>query len=394
MSLNNSSSLFDSEEQNHKDRSERNEVLPQNETPVEQKKLNNQDKTNHYILFGLLIFATLAFLPLIVLFFIPLILATTFSSLFFPFFTALTKLTRGNKTLSSFLCCLILLLGILIPLYIIIHLMVDQMVQLYATAEPQIQDLIQKGKESRIIQQIFNSHLFKYLQISNFNLSGLFQDIAKRAAEFGTIVINRTSSGVFGLVVNLAVTLYTMFYLFKDGESLVKRIRRLSPLKNEYEDLIIDRFLLISRATIKGTIIIGIIQGSLGAITLLIFGIKSWLLWGFIMVVFAIIPMLGTWLILIPAGIIQILFGNLWQGIGILLSTLIVVSNIDNIIRPRLVGSSAKMHDLLVFFSTLGGLSVFGVMGFIVGPVIASLFITVIDIYDSEFGPKLEKLKT
>jgi predicted PurR-regulated permease PerM len=186
------------------------------------------------------------------------------------------------------------------------------------------------------------------------------------------------------------VMLFTMFYFFIDGERILNRLRYLSPVRDEYQNIILNRFLLISRATIVGTILIGIIQGSFGAITLLVFGIKSWLLWGFIMVVLAIIPMAGTWIVLIPAGIIQIITGNLWRGIGIILTSIIIVSNIDNLIRPRIVGYGAKMHDLLIFFSTLGGLSLFGVTGFIVGPIIASFFITMVDIYELEFHSNQE----
>jgi predicted PurR-regulated permease PerM len=137
-------------------------------------------------------------------------------------------------------------------------------------------------------------------------------------------------------------------------------------------------------------LIIGIVQGSLGALALLIFGIKSWILWGFIMIVLSIIPVVGPWIVLIPAGLIQIFLGNIWQGIGIIIFSVIVVSNIDNFLRPRLVGQGAKLHDLVVFFSSLGGIAVFGVMGFIVGPVIASLFVSVLDIYSAEFKDQLK----
>ena len=110
------------------------------------------------------------------------------------------------------------------------------------------------------------------------------------------------------------------------------------------------------------------------------------------MVVLSIIPIVGPWIVLIPAGLIQIALGNIWQGIGIILFSVIVVSNIDNLLRPRLVGQGAKLQDLVVFFSSLGGIAIFGVMGFIVGPVIASLFVSVLDIYSKEFNDQLKVL--
>ena len=175
-----------------------------------------------------------------------------------------------------------------------------------------------------------------------------------------------------------------MFYFFRDGDKLVNYAKSLSPLGEEYDNKLFDNFTRISRATVKGTLIIGLAQGSLGAITLWIFGVNTWLLWGFIMVIFSIIPVVGAWSVLVPVGIIQIISGNTWSGIFILIISTIIISNIDNLIRPYLVGKDAKMHDLLIFFSTLGGIGLFGIMGFIIGPIIASLFLSLLQIYKQE----------
>jgi predicted PurR-regulated permease PerM len=103
-------------------------------------------------------------------------------------------------------------------------------------------------------------------------------------------------------------------------------------------------------------------------------------------------PFIGTWIVLVPAGIIQMFMGNTWQGLIMILMGLIVIANIDNLLRPQLVGRGAKLHDLIIFFSSLGGIILFGVMGFIVGPVIAALFIAVLDIYEMEFEKQLNEL--
>lgn len=111
------------------------------------------------------------------------------------------------------------------------------------------------------------------------------------------------------------------------------------------------------------------------------------------MVLLSVIPMVGAWMVLVPAGIVQIVLGNSWQGIGIILVSTVIISNVDNLIRPRLVGRGAKMHDLMIFFSTLGGIGVFGIKGFIVGPAIAALFLTVLDIYGEEFQAHLASME-
>lgn len=347
-------------------------------------------RASQYFLLALLFISSLAFVPIIGIFLVPIILATTLVILFYPFYSMLLRLFRGNRPISSLICCLVLVIGLLIPLIIIINIVLQQMLTLYSTAEPTISDIITKGSNSQIIQNIMANPAFEWIRNLQFDWQSVLTDITRRITDLGTLILNKTSRGLFGIAATLVITLFTMFYFFMDGKKIVQRIRFLSPIKSEYQDLIITRFKLISKATISGTLIIGTIQGTLGAISLLIFGIDSWLLWGFIMTILAIIPMAGAWLILIPAGIIQLILGNVWQGIGILLSSIVVVSNIDNIIRPRIVGHGAKMHDLLIFFSTLGGIALFGVMGFIIGPFIASFFITMVDIYEIEFRKNLE----
>jgi predicted PurR-regulated permease PerM len=174
-----------------------------------------------------------------------------------------------------------------------------------------------------------------------------------------------------------------------DGDTIIGHLRYLSPLRRNYEDMILDRFLLISRATLKGTLVIGLIQGSLGGLALLVAGVDTWLLWSFVMVILSVIPIAGAWLVMAPAAVIQFFMGNIWQGIVILAANTLVISNIDNVLRPRLVGRDAKMHDLLIFTSTIGGIAVFGIMGFVVGPVIAALFVTILDIYALEYREEL-----
>jgi predicted PurR-regulated permease PerM len=207
-------------------------------------------------------------------------------------------------------------------------------------------------------------------------------------------MVNKTSLGVFEIIFSLFVTLFIIFYLFMDGEQIVKKFRQLLPLRTTYQDMIITRFLLVSRATVKGTLVIAFIQGSLGAIILLIFGVETWLLWGVVMIVLALIPMMGAWLVLIPAGLIQMATGHMWQGIVILALSFGVVSTIDNILRPRLVGGNARMHDLLIFFSTIGGIAMFGPVGVITGPVIMALFVSITEIYTKELKEHLGRTDT
>ncbi|KMQ51190.1 putative membrane protein [Chitinispirillum alkaliphilum] len=358
--------------------------------------VENGKKTSRVTLIIFLFLALGAFLPLIRYFIVPLILAITFTTLFYPAFKVFLRLTGNRRKLSSLLCCICFLVGLIIPVYLMFNLAVGQVTTLLSYAsEEYIPRLMENGAQGRVSEFIENSPLTRALGlgISDIEWGTVLEDLLRQTYGVLSFIINRTYSGLFGLLINFLVLFFTMFYFFADGPHILNRIRELLPLKSQYEDMIIKRFSLISRATVLGTLIIGLAQGAAGGITLLFSGVQSWLLWALIMMILSIIPLVGAWLVLIPAAVIQILLGNVWTGIGIFISSTFIVSNIDNLIRPRIVGREAKIHDLIIFFSTLGGLSLFGVMGFIVGPATASVFLTFVDIYRKEFRSEIQSIK-
>jgi predicted PurR-regulated permease PerM len=181
-----------------------------------------------------------------------------------------------------------------------------------------------------------------------------------------------------------------MFYFFRDGDRIVQRVMYLSPLDKRYEQMFVDRLISVARATLRGSLVVGLVQGSIGALTLWAAGAKAPLLWGVVMMFTAMIPMLGTWIILYPNAIVLYSQGHVVGGTVVVLMTALVITNVDNVIRPRLVGKRARMHDLLVFFSTLGGIAAYGIFGFIVGPIIAALLMALLEIYALEFKHQLD----
>ena len=166
----------------------------------------------------------------------------------------------------------------------------------------------------------------------------------------------------------------------------------LSPLKDSEERQLLKNFISVSKATLKGSLVIAIIQGILMTIVFLVTGVPSPVIWGAITVLFSLIPMVGAGLVWLPAGIIMLLLGNIWQGLTILIFGALVVSTIDNFLRPRLVGKETSLHPILVFLSTIGGIALFGLVGILLGPVIIVLFISLLDIYQIEFKDELEKM--
>jgi predicted PurR-regulated permease PerM len=352
--------------------------------PRDDERRSRVQKISRYFLIIVLIISMVVFFNLTKIFLVPVLMATVFTTLFYPLFEWLLKKTGRRRNLSAFACCLILLVGLLVPLFAIADLVMQEAISLYSNTFPEIVEMI-KG-DSGVVGKIKNSTLLKHLSVNNMDWESSLQEVAKQMGNF----IARTSRGTFHVVTNLFIMLFTMFYFFRDGERLVRRIKYLSPMDDTYEEALIYRFISVSRATIKGTMLIGMVQGVLGGITLWIFGIGSPVLWGMVMVILSIIPLVGCWLVLYPAAFYLIVTGEFWQGIAIMLITAFIISNIDNFLRPRLVGKDAGMHDLMIFFSTLGGISVYGVMGFIIGPVIAVFFLTILDIYSIEFKTTLD----
>jgi predicted PurR-regulated permease PerM len=337
-----------------------------------------------------LVVATLfVLIPMLRLFFTPILLACTFAALFYPLFSALLGMFRGNRALASLASCLILVLVFVIPLYFLGYLVMHQIATLYQSAGPFLHALV-KGEPTGIMSSLRENPLFSMLSQVDVNWRETLLGAVNSAGATAATIINRTSLGALEILIGLFVTLFIIFYLFMDGERIVSTVRQLIPLRPEYVDMIIARFHLVSRATVKGTLVIASIQGSMGAIILLVFGVKSWLLWGLLMTALACIPMFGAWMILVPAGIIQLAAGNMWQGLVILGLSFGVVSTIDNILRPRLVGQNARMHDLLVFFSSIGGIATFGPVGIITGPVIMAFFVSITEIYTLEMKEHLE----
>ncbi len=366
-----------------------NQVLSDPTAKDRKKSFIQKHKTvNRAVVLILIITALFVLVPMLNIFLTPILLACTFASLLFPFYTFLLKFFRQNRAAASAACCAILVLGFAIPIYFIGYLVVHQLLALYQQVYPAVQAFV-KGNNTGFLDHFANNLILSWLTAHNIDWQNTMLNMIKTIGAALAKTANKTSLGVIEVLAGFIVTLFIMFYFFIDGPAIVTKFRQLLPLKTTYQDMIINRFLLVSRATVKGTLIIAFIQGSLGSVILLIFGIKTWLLWGVVMITLALVPMLGAWPILIPAGIIRMAMGHPWQGIVILALSFGVISTIDNILRPQLVGRGSHMHDLLIFFSSIGGLTMFGPVGVIAGPVIMAFFVSIIEIYTVEFKEHL-----
>jgi predicted PurR-regulated permease PerM len=176
--------------------------------------------------------------------------------------------------------------------------------------------------------------------------------------------------------VSAGVMLYLLFFLFRDGRQIGRSIRAAMPLSDEYNAALLARFAAVVRATVKGNVVIAVIQGTIGGVAFWLLGIKGALLWGTLMTFLSLLPAVGAALVWVPAAVYLVAIGSTWKGAALVLVGVLVIGLVDNLLRPILVGRDTRLPDYVVLISTLGGLSIFGINGFVIGPLVAALFIS------------------
>ncbi|MCW1888096.1 MAG: AI-2E family transporter [Candidatus Moranbacteria bacterium] len=298
------------------------------------------------------------------------------------------KVFHGHKISSALLTCLMAIFVVVTPLFIVVSLAINEVNTLYSHVENQgsLQSLLNnafsRAEGTPGLRFLVNKETFseeKMLSdISNFS---------SNAVGF----LQTAYQSITGFVLWIFILFFTLFYFLIDGKKALRYMMDLSPLKDEHDKLLVQKFVSMSRATLKGNLVIGIIQGLLGGLAFAIAGVPSPAIWGIIMVFFSIIPMVGTGIIWLPAGLILLLLGDVWQGVFVLAFGALVISSVDNILRPKLVGKDTQMHPLMIFFATIGGIYFFGLPGFIMGPIVVSLFVALGEIYRIEFQAQLKE---
>jgi len=189
-----------------------------------------------------------------------------------------------------------------------------------------------------------------------------------------------------GFFVSLGVMLYLLFFLLRDGRAITQRVKVVIPLPVDQRDALVDKFTVVIRATVNGDILVAVLQGVLGGLVFWFLGIHASLLWAVSMAFLSLLPVIGSALVWFPVALYFLVTGSIWQGIFLIIYGLMIIGLADNVVRPLLVGQAAKMPDYIVLISTIGGIETFGLHGFIVGPVIAAMFLAVWDIFSRSNG--------
>lgn len=340
-------------------------------------------KYRNTFLVALVLGISVIFILMIRQFLVTILLAAIFSGLLHPFYERLQRRFRGRRALASGVTLLVVVLLVLIPLLGFLGVLAAEAVKVTNAVTDWLQQ--EASKPHALVR------LFEHLPYSE-KLTPFREEILTRAGKLvgavGNFMVSSVSAatrGTVNFIFHAFILVYTMFFFLKDGGRLLDRILYYLPLESEDESRLVEKFVSVSRATLKGTLIIGLIQGSLAGGALAVAGVQSSVFWGTVMVVLSVVPGVGTALVWGPAAIYLIATGSVTSGVLVLLFCGVVVSSVDNLLRPRLVGRDTRMHDLLILFSTLGGLFLFGLVGFIIGPILAALFVTAWDIYGTAF---------
>lgn len=225
------------------------------------------------------------------------------------------------------------------------------------------------------------------------NFTALQEKLSATVAQGSQLIATQALSigqNTFEFVISFGIMLYLLFFLLRDGGSLSARIKQAIPLSAEHKRHLFSKFTTVIRATVKGNIVVAAVQGALGGVMFWILGIQAALVWGVVMAFLSLLPAIGAGLIWAPVAIYFLLTGAIWQGVTLIAFGILVIGLVDNILRPILVGKDTQMPDYVVLISTLGGMALFGLHGFVIGPVIAALFIAAWDLFSSTGDASLE----
>jgi predicted PurR-regulated permease PerM len=340
-------------------------------------KLDLEDKTFRFLLGAV----SLAFGWILWPFYGAVFWGMVMAILFAPLFRRLHLVMKGKRTLAALTTLTMIVLIVILPL-----------VMLGASLAKEGAHIFQKIQSGEInfgsyFQQILGalpSWVGDWLDRFGLgNLSGLQQKLGALVTQGSQFLTNQVigiGQNTFDFVMSFFIMLYLAFFLLRDGAGLARRIGQAVPLHAHDKAELFSKFTTVIRATVKGNILVAVTQGALGGLAFWFLGVQGALLWAVLMAFLSLLPAVGAGLVWLPVAAYFLVTGATWQGLGLIAYGVLVIGLVDNVLRPILVGKDTKMPDYVVLMSTLGGMAIFGLNGFVIGPVIAAMFMAVWEI--------------
>lgn len=316
---------------------------------------------------GVLILTAQLFYPFIG----ALALALVLASLGMPLYDRINKHLK-RESLAAFIVVLIMTGAILIPATLLFFLLVDEVTQ-FTQVATHLQTSAVAGN-----LHLLEAQLREFLPMfASVDLGALVRSTLESLGSYAVTILTNTASAFF----KLFIAIFALFYFLKDGHRFINAAIQLSPLTDDDDAIIVQKLRAVSRSLIRGTLVIAVLQGSLIGLGFLLFGVPSPILWGSIGAIGSMVPTVGTGIVALPAIAYLLIIGHSGAAIGLTLWSILIVGFADNMIRPFLIGHSVHIHPLFVLISVLGGIAVFGVAGFLLGPLTLGLMFALAEIY-------------
>lgn len=318
-----------------------------------------------------------------------IIVATILVTIFYKPYAKLTKFLRGRQNLAAVLMCLLLVVVIILPTIKLVVYTAEKSVQAYTETTEYF--------TSHSFSDALQAPIFSRLGLNNINLESYNNDVIKNVLlDFLQKSSNWMLSGATSLlvgttnfVVSLTLIILTMFFFFVDGKKMLTSVMYLLPLKDKYNKEIFNKFREISYTTMISTFVVALAQGVVGGIGFAIVGFPAFLA-GVLVALLSLLPYVGSAIFYLPVGAYYLLIGQTWQGIFVILWGMLVIGTIDNIIRAWMLKDKAQINPILIVFSVLGGIMLFGFWGVVLGPLVVAITATILHIYSLEFAPELD----
>ncbi|ATE76868.1 AI-2E family transporter [Pseudomonas frederiksbergensis] len=337
----------------------------------------NETKLQNTSLMVLLAVVTVAFVWILLPFYGAVFWAAILGILFAPLQHQLQLRFGWSRNLTALCTLSLCVLIAILPVIIISTLLVQEGAALYGRIESGELDIAGHVSQFKHSLPLYFQHLLDRFGMGE--LSGLREKIIKSMMQGSQFLASQAFSfgqGTFDFVVGFFIMLYLLFFFLRDGSELARKVRAAIPLEDNQKRRLQLKFNRVVRATVKGSLLVSITQGALGGLIFWFLDIPSVLLWAVLMAFLSLLPAVGAGIVWVPVAAYFLLSGAIWQGTVLALFGVLVIGLVDNVLRPILVGKDTKMPDYLILISTLGGLAIFGLNGFVIGPLIAALFMS------------------
>lgn len=345
------------------------------------------DRTGRYFILGALAialyFAWKVFQP----FFSAIAIAAILDIVFYPLFKRLRGVFGGRRALAAAVTVLVVVLSVILPMVGLGILFTKQALDLYeglsAKAQDGSLDAILQFRDWETVEGWLAAHA-PWLDTQGLNLKGIFLNFLQKVSGYGVAFGTAVASNVLSAVGTFAVVLFSLFFVLLDGTAFAAWAWGLAPLTDKHRGILSRTFVEIIKSAVFGSGVVGVVQGVLGGLAFMVVGFPG-VLWGFVMAFTSLVPVIGTAVVWVPAGLILLLQGKTGAGIFILAWGALVIANSDNVIRIFVVRGPVRMHPLLLFFAIMGGLNLAGILGVVYGPLVLAMVQALLEIFRAEF---------